>query len=238
MRGSLRDSLARRQAVAQPIQPGIHGGAACSPQEDLLEMDRPDEGSREADPFQQEFPFGRREDPLPGVAFRDGSDPLVVGLDVPGQQAGLGSGGAPPPRRRSQPGPSPHRRRLSHRLTALRPSTRSSARATSSDSPPPWPPSDCALGGEPASTPSAEPEPAGSSGAPEGGTTVPQSRHSTSPSRRTRCALPHRGHWSRSPAKSGATWHSGHTSTWQSRRTPRRHGLCPRPGSVCRAPQR
>ncbi|GHE45233.1 hypothetical protein GCM10017673_54120 [Streptosporangium violaceochromogenes] len=32
-------------------------------------------------------------------------------------------------------------------------------------------------------------------------------------------------------------WQSGQMSTWVSRRTPRFHGLAPRTGSVCLAPQ-
>src|ERR1700722_7807930 len=84
MGGSLRDGLAYRQAVTQPVQPDIHGGAACALEERLLEMDGPDEGGSEADPGQQQVQFGRREDAPPGVAVGDGGDPVIVWLDTPG----------------------------------------------------------------------------------------------------------------------------------------------------------
>jgi hypothetical protein len=78
--------------------------------------------------------------------------------------------------------------------------------------------------------------PATAAGAPAG--TAPQSRHSTSPSRRTRCTLAHSEQRSRSVIHSPSAWQAGQMSTWRSALTPRSQGLLPRSGSTCRVPHR
>ena len=75
-------------------------------------------------------------------------------------------------------------------------------------------------------------------GAALGSRTSPQSRHSTSPSLRTRCMLEQTGHRSSSADQSTDDWQAGQISTWRSARTPRFQGLSPRSGSTCRAPHR
>lgn len=70
------------------------------------------------------------------------------------------------------------------------------------------------------------------------GRTWPQLRHSMSPRRQTSAVEPHSTHWSRSAVQSCVDWQYGQTRTCLSCRTPRFHGLLPRTGSACRAPQR
>jgi hypothetical protein len=196
----------------------------------------------------------RRAVPAPDPA---GPDPAAPDPAAPAPVAG--DPAAPAPAREPDPDLVPGSgARWMLWLTRLRPSTRSRARATSSDrsgprpapskpAPPAPAPGPAAPG--PAETGPATPGPAppgswpsapAKSVSPEasGGTIAPQSRHSTSPSRLTRCTLEHREHRSRSAVQSAASWHPGQIRIWLCSTTPRFHGLCPRLGSVCRTPHR
>src|SRR5262249_40601987 len=155
----------------------------------------------------------------PGVGHRTVPAPPVhlpppVLVQDSAHPAGVGPRAAPPPPPAEQPpsGPPPPRqspggrrlpaRRLparhplaSYLLAASRPRTRSSARATSSDSP----------GARSlADSPDGRPVTGGSPASITGGIVAPQSRHSTSPRRRTRCTLPHWRHLSRPAGPAGA----------------------------------
>src|ERR1017187_6392200 len=100
--------------------------------------------------------------------------------------------------------------------------------ATGTSSGPPDPPSS-----------SASCEPVSDGTRTEAGSRIrPQSRHSTWPSRRIRCTLLHLVQDSKSAVQPPDSWQAGQTSTSWSCRTPRRHGLLPRSGSVCRTPHR